>query len=76
MKSAAMKREMMAARRVAAALLAVAASEPTLAQDYPSRPVTIVLTPAPGPAWSNYGTATGGGTGMPFAVSTARSRSG
>jgi hypothetical protein len=50
LKSAAMKREMMAARRVAAALLAVAASEPTLAQDYPSRPVTIVVTPAPGPA--------------------------
>jgi len=47
-----MKRAMMAARRVAA-LLAVAASEPTLAQDYPSRPVTIVVTPAPGPAWSN-----------------------
>jgi tripartite-type tricarboxylate transporter receptor subunit TctC len=39
---------MMAMRWVAAALLALAASGPTLAQDYPTRPVTIVVPLAPG----------------------------
>jgi tripartite-type tricarboxylate transporter receptor subunit TctC len=39
---------MMAVRWVAAALLALVASAPTLAQDYPGRPVTIVVPLAPG----------------------------